>query len=151
MVASGLGILPTVGGTTRVGLEAPRPAPTAPQPASASAPAAQVASAPPAPPAGPRPPNTVAIKAFVREHVEFYFTHAYRPGTGAVIMLSNMILLREPQPIANWPGRHRVQGRMGLRYYESGMGSFATRTRNFTAEVRQLPSGESELGSCPQR
>jgi hypothetical protein len=62
-----------------------------------------------------------------------------------------MIQLHPPRPIANWPGRHRVQGRVGLRFYDSGKGSFDTRVRQFTAEVRTLPEGDWEVVSFTHR
>lgn len=66
-----------------------------------------------------------------RTRADRYFRYEFRPGSGATVQIRRDIDLEEPVEVAGWANRYRVQGQIGLEYYDSKGRSFNSTVQRF--------------------
>lgn len=84
-----------------------------------------------------------ASKRLAEEKAYRYFRYDYRPGSGSVIITGQGVEVQEPKEIVGWERRYRVNGTVGLEFYDSRGRSFDRTVRSF--EVIVGPDDQGNL------
>lgn len=86
-----------------------------------------------------------ATTRLARERASRYFRYEYKPGSGSTFVIRQDVTLENPELIPGWPGRCRVQGSIGLEFYDSRGHSFGTSLRSFEVTVEQDSTGATKV------
>jgi hypothetical protein len=89
-----------------------------------------------------RPANgPEAHKAAALERAQSYYRFEYQAGSGATKVTALNFETDEPEPVDNWTGRYRTQGRVLLEYLDSKGYSFNRTTDRFEIITEQKDKG----------
>lgn len=80
-----------------------------------------------------------------RSRADRYFRYEFKPGSGATVQIRRDIDLEEPEEVAGWPNRFRVQGQIGLEYYDSKGRSFSTTSQRFEVTAQGDDRGKMTI------
>ena len=72
-----------------------------------------------------------SCKRLARERAYQFYHYEYNPGSGSSFVFDDSVMLEEPEEVSGWQNRYRVQGKIGVQFYDSKGSSFGTRSRQF--------------------
>lgn len=87
--------------------------------------------------------ETARVKAAARRAMERHFRYDFVIGPSTWVFRTE-IELEEPEPMAGWPGRHRIRGTAGIQYYVSRGESLNSMRRDFEVTMRENERGALE-------
>jgi hypothetical protein len=86
-----------------------------------------------------------AHKAAALERAQTYYRFEYQAGSGAAKVTALNFETDDPEPVDNWTGRYRTQGRVLLEYFDSKGYSFNRATDRFEIITEQKDKGSIKV------